>query len=76
METPQSRKTHKGGKVVRMELVDMHLFDTNPMEREAFQRVGCLSFCQNMQRGHREVEDSLHYSFMEGKPRLGIWSLR
>jgi hypothetical protein len=40
METPQSRKTHKGGKVVRMELVDMHLFDIEPMEREAFQRVG------------------------------------
>jgi hypothetical protein len=55
METPQSRKTHKGGKVVRTEPVDMHLFDTEPMAREVFQRVGCLSFCQNMQRGHPEV---------------------
>jgi hypothetical protein len=55
MEIPQSRKTHKGDKVVRTEPVDMNLFDTEPMEREAFQRVGCLSFCQKMQRGHPEV---------------------
>jgi hypothetical protein len=51
MENPQMRKTHKGGKVVRTEPVDMHLFDAEPMAREAFQRVGCLSFYQNMQRG-------------------------
>jgi hypothetical protein len=55
METPQSRKTHKGGKVVSKEPVDMHLFDTKPMERDIFQRVGCLSFYWNMQRGHPEV---------------------
>jgi hypothetical protein len=56
METPQSKKAHKGGKIVRTEPVDMHLFDTEPMAREIFQRAGCLSFCQNMQRGHPEVE--------------------
>jgi hypothetical protein len=63
METPQSRKTHKGGKVVRKEPVDMHLFDIKPMAREVFQRVGCLSFCQNMQRGHLEVarQFALHF---------------
>jgi hypothetical protein len=63
METPQSKKAHKGGKIVRTEPVDMRLFDTNPIAREAFQRVGCLSFCQNMQRGHLEVakEFALHY---------------
>jgi hypothetical protein len=57
METPQSRKTHKGGKVVRKEPVDMHIFYIEPMAREVFQRVGCLSFCQNMQRGHPEVKN-------------------
>jgi hypothetical protein len=36
METPQSKKAHKGGKIVRTELVDMRLFDTKPLEREAF----------------------------------------
>jgi hypothetical protein len=63
METPQMKKTHKGGKVVRTEPVDMHLFDTEPMAREVFQRVGCLSFCQNMQKGHPEVtrQFSLHF---------------
>jgi len=40
METPQSKKAHKGGKIVRIELVDMRLFDTDPMEREIFQRAG------------------------------------
>jgi hypothetical protein len=57
------KKAHKGGKIVRKEPVDMRLFDTDPMAREAFQRVGCLSLYQNMQRGHPEVakEFSLHF---------------
>jgi hypothetical protein len=55
MDTPQKKKSHKGGSVVRTEPSDMHLFDVEPMIREVFQRVGCLSFCQNMQRGHPEV---------------------
>jgi hypothetical protein len=55
METPQSKKEHKRGKIVRIEPVDMLLFDKEPMAREIFQREGCLSFCQNMQRGHPEV---------------------
>lgn len=55
MDTPQRKKSHKGGSVVRTELSDMHLFDAEPMVREVFQRVGCLSFCQNMQRGHPQV---------------------
>jgi hypothetical protein len=71
METPQSRKTHKGGKVVRTEPVDMHLFDTEPMAREAFQRVGCLSFCQNMQRGHPEVARQFALQFDGRKTKVG-----
>jgi hypothetical protein len=71
METPQSRKTHKGGKVVRTEPVDMHLFDTEPMAREVFQRVGCLSFCQNMQRGHPEVARQFALHFDGRKTKVG-----
>jgi hypothetical protein len=48
-------KSHKGGKVVITKPVDMHLFETEPMAREIFQRVGCLSFCQNIQKCHPEV---------------------
>jgi hypothetical protein len=55
MDTPQMKKLHKGDMIVRTEPVDMHLFEIEPMERQVFQRVGCLSFCQNMQRGHPEV---------------------
>jgi len=71
METPQSRKTHKGGKVVRTKLVDMHLFDIEPMEREVFQRVGCLSFCQNMHRGHPEVAKEFALHFDGRKTKVG-----
>jgi hypothetical protein len=71
METPQSRKTHKGGKVVRKEPVDMYLFDTEPMEREIFQRVGCLSFYQNMQRGHLEVARQFALHFDGRKTKVG-----
>jgi hypothetical protein len=55
METPQKKKSRKGGTVVRTEPTDMHLFEAEPMAREVFQRVGYLTFCQNMQRGHAEV---------------------
>jgi hypothetical protein len=71
METPQSRKTHKGGKVVRKESVEMHLFDTEPMAREAFQRVGCLSFCQNMQKCHLEVVRQFALQFDGRKTKVG-----
>jgi hypothetical protein len=36
METPKSKKAHKGGKIVRTKPVDMHLFDTEPMEERPF----------------------------------------
>jgi hypothetical protein len=65
------KKTHKGGKVVRTEPVDMHLFDTEPMAREVFQRVGCLSFCQNMQRGHPEVTRQFALHFDGRRTKVG-----
>jgi hypothetical protein len=71
METPQSKKEHKGGKIVRIEPVDMHLFDREPMAREMFRRAGCLSFCQNMQRGHSEVEKQFSLNFDGKKTRVG-----
>jgi hypothetical protein len=71
METPQSKKAHKGGKIVRTKPVDMRLFDTEPMAREMFQREGCLSFCQNMQRGHPEVEKQFALNFDGKKTRVG-----
>jgi hypothetical protein len=63
------KKSHKGDKVVRIEPVDMHLFETEPMARQVFQRVGCLSFCQNLQRGHLEVtrKFSLHFDGLKTK---------
>ena len=63
------KNSHKGAKLVRTEPVDMHLFEAEPMAREVFQRVGYLTFCQNMQRGHPEVtrQFSLHFDVLKTK---------
>jgi hypothetical protein len=71
METPQKKKSQTGGTVVRNEPSDMHLFDAEPMVREVFQRVGCLSFCQNMQRGHLEVARKFSLHFDGFKTKVG-----
>jgi hypothetical protein len=49
----------------------MHLFDADPMVREVFQRVGCLSFFQNMQRGHHEVARQFALHFYGLKTKVG-----
>jgi hypothetical protein len=57
--------------MVRTEPTDMHLFEEEPMAREVFQRVGCLTFCQNMKRGHPKVarQFSLHFYGLKTKAR-------
>jgi hypothetical protein len=69
METPQKNKSHKGGTVVIIEPSNMHLFDAKPMVSEVFQRLGYLSFFQNMERGHPEVERKfgLHFDGLNTK---------
>ena len=76
MDTPQSRKAHKSGKVVRTKRMDMHLFDTEPMAREVFQRVGCLSFCQNMQRGHPKVTKQFASHFDGRRTKVGNFEFK
>jgi hypothetical protein len=71
MDTPQQKKSHKGGSVVRTEPCDMQLFDVEPLIREVFQRVGCLNFCQNMQRGHPEVAREFALNFDGTKTKVG-----
>jgi hypothetical protein len=55
--------------VVRTKPSYMHIFDAKPIVREVFQRVGYLSFFQNMQRGHLEVASkfSLHFDGLKTK---------
>ena len=57
--------------MVRKEPMEMCFFYTEPMEGEAFQRVGCLSFYQNMQRGHPEVAKELSLHFDGRKTKVG-----
>jgi hypothetical protein len=75
MDTPQNKKSHNGGSVGRTEHSDMHLFYVEPMIREVFQRVGFLSFYQNMQRGHPEVARQFSLNFDGTKTKVGALEL-
>jgi hypothetical protein len=75
VDTPQQKKSHKGGNVVRTEPDDMHLFDDEPMIREVFQRVGFLAFFQNMQRGHPELARKFALNFDGTKTKVGTIEL-
>ena len=72
MNSPQQRKAHKGGGIVRKNPYDMNLFYSEPLIREVFQRVGCINFCQKMQRGHLEVAREFSLNFDGTKTKVGI----
>jgi hypothetical protein len=57
--------------VVRTELADMHIFKAEPMAREVFRRVCCLTFDQNMKRGHPEVTKKFSLHFFGLKTKVG-----
>jgi hypothetical protein len=46
-------------------------FYVEPMIKEVFQRVGFLSFCQNMQRVHPEVAGKFSLNFDGNKTKVG-----
>jgi hypothetical protein len=75
MDTPQQKKAHKGGGIVRIEPYDMQLFDVEPLIIEVFQRVGCFNFCHNMQRGHPEVAREFSLNFDGTKTKVGTLEL-
>jgi hypothetical protein len=75
MDTPQQKKAHKGGGIVRTEPYDMQLFVVEPLIREVFQRVGCFNFCQKMQRGHPEVAREFALNFDGTKTKVGTLEL-
>jgi len=75
MDTPQQKKSHKGGSVARTEPYDMHLFDFEPLIKEVSQRVGFLSFFQNIQRGHPEVVRHFSLNFDVTKTKVGTLEL-
>jgi hypothetical protein len=68
----QQKKVHKGGDIVRTKPYDMQLFFEEPLIREVFQRVGCINFCQKMQRGHPEVAKEFTLNFDGTKTKVGI----
>ena len=72
MDSPHQRKDHKGGGIVRTEPYDMQSFHYEPLIREVFQRVGCINFCQKMQRAHLEVAREFALNFNGTKTSVGI----
>jgi hypothetical protein len=55
MNNPHQKKNYKGGEIVIIKPYDMQLLDSEPLIREAFQRVACINFCQTMKRGHLQL---------------------
>jgi hypothetical protein len=45
--------------------------DSNPIFRESFQAVGCLTFCENIQGGHMEVAKQFSLNFEGTKTKVG-----
>jgi len=72
MDNPHHKKIHKGGDIMRTKPYDMHLFYSETLIREAFQRVGYINFCQRMKRGHLEVAREFALNFNGTKNRVGI----
>jgi hypothetical protein len=50
----------------------MKLLNSEPLFREAFQRVGCRNFFQKMQRGNPEVAKEFALNFNGTKTNLGM----
>jgi hypothetical protein len=67
----QKKKIYKGGDIVRFEPQGLQLLDSNPIFREYFQTVGCLTFCENLQGGHMEVAKQFSMNFDGVKTRVG-----
>jgi hypothetical protein len=50
----------------------MQLLNSEPLFRESFQRVGCINFCQKMQRGNPEVAKEFALNFNGTKTKVGM----
>ena len=72
MDSQQHKKTHKGGDIVRKETYDMQFLNSEPVFMESFQRVGCIIFCQKIQRGHLEVAKEFSLNFNGTKTKVGM----
>jgi hypothetical protein len=59
----QKRKVYKGGDIVRFEPEGIQLVDSNPIFREYFQAMGCLTFCEKIEGGHMEVAKQFSLNF-------------
>lgn len=47
--TTLDRKKHRGGEIVRFEPQYLALIKLDPTIRVAFEKTGCIRFCENLQ---------------------------
>jgi len=67
----EKKKVHEGGDIVRFKPQGLQLLDSNPIFRETFQAVGCLTFCEKLQGGHMEVAKQFSLNFKGAKTKVG-----
>jgi hypothetical protein len=72
MDSQQNKKTHKGGDIARTQPYDMQLLNSKPLFMEAFQRIGCINFYQNMQREYPKVAKEFSFNFNGTKTKVGM----
>jgi hypothetical protein len=71
MDNQKVRRFTKEGEIVRVEPHDLQLINSEPFFKEAFQRVGCLVFCEKMKRGHPKVAKKFALNFSGTKTKVG-----
>jgi hypothetical protein len=72
MDNKQGKKIHKVGEIFKAEPHDMQLINSETFFKEAFQRVGCLNFCEKVQRGHPKVAKQFSLNFYGTKTNVGV----
>lgn len=65
------KKVYKGGAIICIEPQDLVLFEDDPTFRASFERVGCMSFCQRIQRFHQQVTKYFALHFYGVKTKVG-----
>lgn len=69
MKTPNRKRRYKGGDIIRFEPQDLALVNLYPTIRVAFEKNGCIKFCENIQGYNVQVnkEFSLYFTKVEAK---------
>ena len=71
----EEKKIHRGGHCLRHEPEDVKAIIEDPAVMEAFRRVGCLQFCENLQGGHTQISKEFSLNFNGTTTKVGMLSV-